>query len=163
MKKVMLFICICLFFINAKAQKINSGDLDQLTGKWTGKLTYLDYTSNRPESIPSLLTVAKKRNSLYRFSFSYPGESGRSSVENFLVSEDGKTISKMRIVEYVKTPGGEFKLVLEEKGKDGNNHRPALFHHIVASSGEKLVLTKMVKFNGEEEFFQRNQYVFTRK
>ncbi|MGB5008363.1 MAG: hypothetical protein WBO39_15610 [Ferruginibacter sp.] len=162
MKKVMLFICSCLFFVNVKAQKLNSGDLDMLSGKWAGELTYLDYTSNQQESIRSFLTVVKKRNSLYRFSYSYPGESGRDGVDNFRVSEDGTAINKMKIVEYAKIPGGGFKLVLEEKGKDGNNHRPAVFRHIVERSGEKLVLTKMVKFNGEDEFFQRNRYVFNR-
>lgn len=162
MKKGMLFICSCVFILSVNAQKLNPGDLNLLTGKWTGELTYLDYTSNKPETIKSFLSVEMKNKSLYLFTYSYPGEAGHGGVEEFQVSLDGTQINKMKILEFSKTAEGALKIVMEENGTDGNNNRPAVFHHILQKSGNKLTITKMVKFTGESVFFQRNQFAFSR-
>jgi len=65
-------------------------------------------------------------------------------------------------VEKTLLPDGSLKIILEEKGKDGNDQKPATFNHIIKLSAGTLTIVKMVRFEGEQVFFKRNEYQFSK-
>jgi hypothetical protein len=71
-------------------------------------------------------------------------------------------INDTKVIECSVLPGGALKIVLEEKGKDCNDRKPATFHHVMVISKNKFTLTRLVKFDDDSNFFQRNQYSFSR-
>ncbi len=162
MKQVLFSITALFLSVMVLAQKVSSNDFKVLEGNWTGQLTYLDYTSNKQETIPSTLKASVTRSNKFELKFGYPGESGKGGADVYKISEDGSLVNNMKVLERTEQQDGTLKIVLEQKGPDGNDHRPATFHHILEIGKDKFVMTKMVKFDNEKNFFRRNQYEFSR-
>jgi hypothetical protein len=155
---------LLLIGLNASAQNstVRSKDFTPLAGKWTGTLTYLDYSSNKLESIKANLYTEIKNDSLFELNIYYTDEPSHNAKDEYRIREKGTIINDTKVIERTALPNGVLKIVLEEKGKDGNDSKPATFHHVMLISKNKFTLTKLVKFDGEATFFQRNQYTFSR-
>ncbi|MBK8610083.1 MAG: hypothetical protein IPL84_09070 [Chitinophagaceae bacterium] len=162
MKKIPALLITFFVWAAAHAQSVGQADLEKIRGQWTGSLTYLDYTSNKSETVQASLEVSMKNKTVFMFAYSYPNEPGRGGKEKFKLSENGSKINNMKVIERIEQPEGGYKIVLEEKGKDGNEGRTAIFRHIFEKKDQQLTITKMVKFEGTDDFFQRNQYQFKR-
>jgi hypothetical protein len=61
-----------------------------------------------------------------------------------------------------KTVTGKLLLIFEYRGPDGNDNRMATMQRVMELIDNELTITKMVKFDGEANYFQRHQYRFTR-
>jgi hypothetical protein len=162
MKQLFLIMGISFITMAATAQSVSSTDLKMMTGNWTGQLTYLDYTSNKQESIKAALAVEMKNEHILELAYSYPAEKGYGGKDKFRLRENGTMINDMKVIERSIQPDGALKIVIEEKGKDGNDSKKATFHHVILAGKDQLTITKLVKFDDEENFFQRNQYVFAK-
>ena len=163
MKKVIFMLTAFFLVASSKAQTISVDDIKPIEGNWVGTLTYLDYSSNKEATIQSSLIVKIKNDKKYEFDIRFPKEPGYGGKDKYHIKENGAMINDMKIIERVKQPDGALKIVMESKGKDGNDNKKATFHHIMLVGKTNFSITKMVKFEGEKEFFQRNQYVFNRK
>ncbi|HNR17668.1 MAG TPA: hypothetical protein PKG90_13450 [Chitinophagaceae bacterium] len=161
MKQIVLILSLTCLASAAKSQTVSSEDFKPIEGEWKGKLTYLDYTSNKQDTIDAWLT-AKLRGKAVDFSIGYPGESGKGGKDRYEIKDNGTKINGMKIIDRTTTGDGMLKLVLEEKGKDGNDHKPATFHYELIIGETTFIMTKLVKFEGSDQFFQRNQYRFNR-
>lgn len=162
MKQFILVFVLSFLVAAVNAQTVSSDDLKQMLGSWSGRLTYLDYTSNKDETINVSLLVEKKNENSFELTFSYPGESGYGGKDTFLIHDNGRMISAMRVIKKQNNGSNNLQITLEEKGVDGNENKEAMFQHIISLSENKFILTKLVKFESESGFFQRNQFVFTR-
>ncbi|MBL7738865.1 MAG: hypothetical protein JNK14_06565 [Chitinophagaceae bacterium] len=162
MKHLFILVITAGIFCSAQSQSVTSKDFQTVAGSWTGELTYLDYTSNKKESIKTSLAIKKKSEDHFEMDFSYPGESGHGGKDHYRIKANGTMINDMKVIERSVQPDGSVKVVLEEKGKDGNDSRSATFHHLLVLGKNQFTITKLVKFDGEGDFFQRNQFVFNR-
>jgi uncharacterized membrane protein YphA (DoxX/SURF4 family) len=162
--KVAIASILLLVGLNGYSQNTNVSieDFKPLAGKWTGKLSYLDYVSNTPETIKAGIEVEIKTGNMFAFSIYYTNEPNHNSTEKYTIGEKGSMINDRKVIERTVQADGAVKIVMEDRGIDGNDDKMATFHHILLISKDKFVITKMVRYDGEESFFQRNQYVFSR-
>lgn len=158
-----------LLSTNAMAQGpsgIQPEELKNFEGSWKGSLTYKDYSTGKETSIAATVVchLAKPENEsrTWVMNFDYPGEKGHDHSEEYRINKEGTGISNKLLVEKTLLPDGSLKIILEEKGKDGNDQKPAIFHHIIKLSASTLTITKMVRFEGDQVFIKRNEYQFSK-
>ena len=137
---------------------VTAADLSLFTGDWTGTLTYKDYTSGGQESIAVNISVRKKAKRIWRLRFNYSQEPNAGKTDKFKLSTDGRMMNGSKVVEKTILPDGTLKIVLEERGKDGNDQKPCTFNHIILLNKSQLRISKLVKFDNETTFFQRNEF-----
>ena len=58
--------------------------------------------------------------------------------------------------------GGDFRLVLTKRGRDGNQRKPCTFRLTFSGGAQALTISKEVKFDSEAEYFLRNEYQLVR-
>ncbi len=143
---------------------INANELAMLIGNWEGSLMYLDYTSNKPNTIPSNLVIeaGKNENQLKVANF-YPGEPKANNNYKITISKDGTQINKQDIKTKTNEPNGSIKVIVEYNGKDGNDNKKALFRISYLLSEKKYTVEKEVLFEGTEEWILRNRYSYEKK
>lgn len=141
---------------------VTINDFTSLKGRWTGTLTYLDYSNNKSETIKANLDVVIKDSSIYELAIFYTDEPKKSGKDSYRILKNGTKINDRLVIERTVDADGNIKVVLQDKGTDGNDYRPATFHQVLVIGKNNFTITKLVKFDGEEKFFQRNQYVFSR-
>ena len=141
--------------------RITSNDLEAIKGKWTGSLTYLDYSSNKPYSMPAELTVEEGKNQFqFILHYSYPNEPHANSKGKFEITEDGRRINKNDVISFERTKIDGLVVKTEHSGKD--NNKKANIRNIYIISEDKFVISKEVKFKDSSEWLKRNEYNFTR-
>ena len=145
-----------------QAASIKPADLDRLTGdQWTGTLTYVDYQSGKRTPIPSTLRVKRADGdaAAWLFEYGYPKEPQANGAKTAKLSADGSTFDDEKVVERAETPAG-LKLVTEKPGTD--NNKPALFRYTWLVGERSLSIRKEVRYDGAAEFFERNEYRWSR-
>jgi hypothetical protein len=161
--KTILIIIVWLYNLPVSAQhKIAITDFRTVEGKWKGTLTYLDYTSHQSVTIPANTLVEIVSDSSFDQYVYYTEEPDKNKKSRYVIKDNGRLLEEKRLTERYLLPDGQLKMVLESKGPDGNDHRPATFRHIMLLSANRFSITKLVRFDGEAEFFQRHQYSFSR-
>jgi hypothetical protein len=150
-------------FVNLKTRKIKSSDFKLLTaGQWKGKLTYQDYRSNKKVSILSNLTVTESNEDKlsWIFEYEYPDEPKANKKLIVKISKDGKTFDEETVVERANLPNKILRIVTTNNGTD--NDKPAVFRHTYLLSKKSFSIKKEVKYEGTQEFFERNEYSWIR-
>lgn len=164
MKKWLTFLltfCALHFMSVTHAQNpISPDDLSVLQGAWTGSLTYVDYGSGKPYTMPANL-VAEQGNNVYQFvlQISYPNEPHANSKEKIRISKDGSQLNKTDITSTQVLPNGLLQIITEYSGKD--NNQDAFIRNTYILGAKDFILRKHVKFQNEE-WLMRNEYKFTR-
>lgn len=162
MKRCIILLMLAGNLVAAAQAKISIADLVPAAGKWKGQLTYLDYTSNKQESIPATASVDIKSENLFKLAIYYTNEPSRNGKDVYRINKKGTMINDQKVIERTLQADGTLKIVLESKGPDGNDHKPATFHHELVIGKTVFTMTKLVRFDGDDQFFQRNQYAFSR-
>lgn len=146
----------------ASAQgSLTAKDLKLVEGeKWIGELTYLDYRSNKRTSIRSNLTVTKKSDSAWTFSYEYPDEPKADGSSDAELSADGKTFNGQAVAAKRKLPGGGLRFVTTKEGED--NNKKALFRYTYTVTPNTFSIKKEVRTEGTAEWFERNTYSWKR-
>ncbi len=164
-----IIICLLIFvssafgFVNLNAPKIKSGDFKRLTnGQWKGKLTYQDYRSNKKVSTLTNLTVTESSEDKlsWIFEYEYPDEPKANKKSIVKIGKDGKTFDDETVVERTKLPDETLKIVTTKNGMD--NNKPAVFRYIYLINKKTFSIKKEVKYEGTQEFFERNEYSWNR-
>ena len=168
LKTAVAAILVIILFANpVQAQsvtlenKTTISDFHSLSGKWKGQLTYLDYNSNKPVSIPANTLFEMVSDSSFDQFIYYTDEPHKNADSRYIIRENGTVLNEMKLVER-KEEKGKLLLVFEYRGPDGNDNRMATMQRVMELTGIELTITKMVKFDGEENYIQRHQYRFTR-
>ena len=129
-------------------------------GEWSGELDYLNYGSDQRSSIPVGLRVDRIEGSSVTYSIRYPGEEQYNATERLTISDDGTSIDGRIIVDRQQEAGGGLVLTTEGKGEDDN--RPADIQTVYFVSPNEFRVRKNVRFEGDAEFFNRNEYRYRR-
>lgn len=162
MKSILIFFC-SLLLINGHAQ-INTSisDFRQMNGNWKGQLTYLDYTSNKQVTMEANTLFEMVSDSSFDQFIYYSAEPHKNADSRYTIRENGQVLNDMKLVKR-KTGTGKLLLIFEYRGPDGNDNRMATMQRVMELIGNELTVTKMVKYDGEANYFQRHQYRFTRQ
>lgn len=139
-------------------------DVDGLTGgAWAGTLTYLDYTSGKPYTMPATLAVERIAGAAepsWRFRVGYPDEPKANAERLVVLAGQGSVFDGETVVERTEEPGGVVRVVTEAEGED--DRRPARFRHEYEFGPGACSIRKLVRFEGESAFFERNTFRWRR-
>ena len=159
MKIIYVFLGLLMLSIYSNAQSFQIKDLANSVGSWEGKLTYLDYSTGKPftmlANIKIGLTEDKKG---YVMGYEYPKEPHANAKDTTYAN--GKLFGKDKIVDFKKDANGDFKLVTEIEGEDGNDHKKAILRHTYLLKADTFSITKEVRFEGSDKWIKRNEYLF---
>lgn len=157
-----IFFVITAFSFKSDEPVISSDDLNIVTGKkWTGKLTYLDYKSNKEVSIPADITVEKTEDpDAFIFINEYPDEPKANGSETIRIEDNGKIFGNETVTEKISDEEGSLKIVTERDGMD--DEKPALIRHTYFISKTKFTVQKDVNFRDGNNFLKRHIYEFER-
>jgi hypothetical protein len=170
MRKIRLYLTLSITLLIAticSAQisfKTIQKDFGKLSGTWKGSLTYLDYSSGKPYTMPADIEIKEisKSNKLV-FMNIYPNETSANSIDTISFSTDGKYIDKELIKSRRKLPNGNIEIITEEYGKDGNDNKPATFRHTYTLGKTIYKKRKDVQFSSETAWINRHEYTYTKK
>lgn len=139
-------------------------DFATLCGTWKGALTYLDYTSGKPYTMPANISVSRIDNSnRFVVSMMYPNESNANVTDTLVVANNGTYVDGARVRSRHVLSNGDVTIVTEEMGKDGNEGKAALFKHTYTIGKTTYTKRKDVRFVGTSEWIKRHEYSFTKQ
>lgn len=158
---------LLLFATSAIAQnsengnKLNPKELKTLVGEWEGSLTYLDYSSGKPYTMPANASIKPGKNE-YQLAgaYIYPNEPKANSNFKLTISEDGKTFNKKDITSKRTMEDGNIEITTEYSGKDDNKKAQIKNIYIIGASTFKI--RKEVMFPDSEDWIKRNEYSFSK-
>lgn len=147
--KNILVVVILLISNIANAQSIQINELKGAVGFWKGKLTYLDYTSGKRFSIFAdiLIKFTNDNNGLIT-SYLYPQEPHANSRDTTYIVAG--LFCNDRIVAFKKKCNGNFVLITEKDGEDGNNHKKTILKHTYVLKSNLYSVTKEIRFEGSD-------------
>ena len=160
--KLLFTLTFCvLFFSIAKAQVIKMDDLHFLINDWKGTLTYIDYKSGKPYTMPANMSFQKLSDTELLAQHIYPDEPKANSVDTFVIGKLGKFFNENKIIKVEHLPNNGIEITTQVKGKDGNDNKPALLKHIYTITEHTFTNRKEVKFIGSKNWQLRNEYKFS--
>jgi hypothetical protein len=140
---------------------ISPEDLDIIAGKWKGSLTYLDYSTSKPFTMPANVSVEPGKNEYQvQLFINYPKEPNANSKDKIVISKDGVLLNKTKITSREILKNQEIKITTEYSGKD--NRKKALIRNIYIFGSQRFIIRKEVKFNDSADWLMRNEYNFAR-
>lgn len=170
MKKIRLYVTLSMILLITticSAQisfKTIQKDFYKLSGTWEGSLTYLDYSSGKPYTMPANLEIKRiGKTNKFVFTNIYPNETSANSIDTISISTDGKYIDKELVKSRRKLPNGDIEIITEEFGKDGNDNKPATFRHTYTFGQTTYKNRKDVQFTGETVWINRHEYSYKKK
>ena len=165
MKKLLIVLILLPVFAFAQTiSPVTIKDFKPAFGKWKGSLTYLDYSSGKPYTMPANITISKTtgNSKLVLLALEYPDEPKANERDTLVISDNGRQIDGAVIISQTKNSDGSLVLITEKEGVDGNDRRSATLRHIY-SIGKKIFSNrKEVRFKGEEKFILRNEFKMSR-
>lgn len=170
MKKHSIYLTILFILFSVTVSKaqdkttISPKDFEILVGMWQGSLTYLDYSSGKPYTMPADVEIKRiPKTNNFIFSNLYPKEPKANAADTVIISADGKNIDNQVIKSIKKLKDGGLEIITEEAGKDGNDNKSATFRHTYTLSKKVFVKKKEVQFVGETVWIKRHEYAYTKK
>ena len=165
MKSLISITCFCLFTTITTAQKVAPNNLKVLEGAWVGTLTYLDYVSGKPFTMPANTTYQQSGNNpnIYLRSIGYATEPHANQKDSMIISADGTMLDEYKIISNKQLIDGAIEIISEKKGIDGNDNKPARIRRIFIITKKKFINKKEVLFDGTDNWLLRNTYSFTKQ
>jgi len=167
MKRTRISLIILLAFLisfggySQERARILVQDFEVLIGNWQGSLTYLDYTSGKPYTMPADLEIKRVPNTnTFIFSNLYPNEKSANSADTIAISTDQNKIGSALVKSIKRSKEGEIEIITEETGIDGNDNKPATIKHTYLISRTSFVKSQDVKFKGEAVWINRHKYAY---
>ena len=142
---------------------VSPAELELLIGNWQGSLTYVDYSSGNPFSMPVEITFEKGKNEFeLRLQMAYPNEPKANKSGKLTISKDGKSVDKKTIISRRDISENEIEIITEYTGKDGNENKKAQIRLTYIFSQIHFMNKKEVRFEGESEWLKRNEFNYQR-
>ncbi len=165
MKKLLIVLLLLpVFAFTQSTTSVTVKDFKPAFGKWKGSLTYLDYSSGKPYTMPAKVTISKDINKVHQLilAFVYPDEPKANGNDTLVISDDGLQVNGAMVVSMKKNSDGTLEIITEKNGLDGNDNRKAILRHIYSIGKKKFSNRKEVRFDGEEKFILRNEFKMSR-
>ena len=151
------------FSVAVFAQSITVKDLHLLPGSWKGSLTYIDYNSGKPYTMPANIEVVQmEQTDRFLLAFYYPDEPKANDKDTFLISNSGKVFNGGTIKKVERLKEGGIVITTEQNGRDGNDNKKAVLKHIYTIQNTVFISRKEVNFAGSKNWMLRNEYRFSR-
>jgi hypothetical protein len=148
----------------ASAPVVLATDFGRLAGPtWRGTLTYLNYGSNEKSTIRSTLLVANVSEGVWSWATGYDDEPHADSASQVRLINAGAAIQSGDTVEHVLSRvarGDSVEIITRHQGTDDN--RQATIQRVYEITPGRFSIVKLVRFEGEAEFFERHAYNWTR-
>jgi hypothetical protein len=145
--KFILINLILLFPLSIYGQsQIKTEDLKTIVGSWEGKITYLDYQTNKPFTMAANLIAetGKNENSLVLKNI-YPNEPRANNYDKIKITKNGTLLNGNLVTRREELEDGQVKIQTEHKGKD--DHKKALIRYTYLISEDIFLIRKDVFFN----------------
>lgn len=149
--------------IHGSSPKLSPADFQIVTGStWEGTLTYVDYSSNKPVSIRSYLTVKQSREDAASFVFQYfyPDEPKANSEQTVSITKNSAMLRDETVVSHSRADDATLKVVTTKTGQDSN--RRANFRFTYLLNARTFSIVKEVNVEGATAYFERNRYSWRR-
>ena len=159
----LLLCCFSTGICFAQTAAFDSATVKQLLGDWKGSLTYLDYKSGKPYSMPADLKVWQLSDNKLVFSNIYPNEPNANDNDTVTLANEGRMINNEVVTSKSILQNGNTEIITEYEGIDGNDQRPALIRHTYTVGKLTYVVRKDVQFKGQVEWVKRNEYSYSRQ
>ena len=161
LRKLLIVFTLLLSIQNHSQNTVTTNDLEILLGEWVGTLTYTDYGTNKPFTMPANLIVSPGKNKYQLIlSINYPKEPNANSKDKIKISKDGTQLNNLKITSKVVLPNGQIQIITENFGKD--NGKKALIKNIYIFGASDFIIRKEVKFENSDNWLMRNQYEYKR-
>lgn len=164
------YIFILFFFLNVTGfgqrqhPVVSTADFSKAFGFLKGSLTYLDYSSGKPYTMPANITLmidASNSNNIIQV-MEYPDEPKANGKDTIRITEKGTKLDGENIVQKQMLPSGDMQIITEKEGKDGNDNKKALIRHTYLINKDKYSVQKDVKFENEDKWIRRHTYSYQR-
>ena len=155
-------VLIFLFtYISYAQNTISPDDLIMISGEWQGSLTYIDYGTNKPYTMPANVTVEQGKNEYQvQLLYKYPNEPNANSKGRIKISKDGLLVNKTKVTTREVLEKQVVKITSEYEGKD--NNKRALIKNVYNFGPKQFIIRKEVKFDDAADWLMRNEYTFKR-
>ena len=159
--KILIVFAFLLPINNYSQNIVTTDDLKTLLGEWAGTLTYIDYGTNKPFTMPANLIVSQgKNNNQIVLNNNYPNEPNANSRDKIKISIDGTQLNKLDIKSKQVFPNGQVQITTQYSGKD--NGKQALIKNIYIFGTSEFIIRKVVKFENSDDWLMRNEYKYVR-
>lgn len=159
--KILIILTFLLPNYNYSQNSVSTDDLKTLLGEWVGSLTYTDYSTNKPFTMPANLIVTQGKNSYQLIlNITYPKEPNANSKDKIKISKDGTQLNKLDIKSRQVFPNGQIKIITQYSGKD--NGKKALIKNVYIIGTSNFIIRKEVKFENSDDWLLRNEYNYSR-
>ncbi len=158
---IFIFLGITSLSSAQNSSKVSPEDFNALVGSWKGSLTYLDYQSGKPYTMPADLKVERigRSNNYVLFNI-YPNEKSANSTDTLKIGSDGRSIGSEQLKSRQKLRNGDLEIVTEKSGTDGNDNKPAVFRYTYTIGKYGYKKRKDVQFTGETNWINRHEYSY---
>lgn len=168
MKFPITFILLTIWssFGFAQNNTVSNSDFKEMIADWTGNLSYLNYQDDKSIfTIPCILKTTFKNGKLKtKITYDELDKKGKkmTSKSSFHISKDGQHLmvgkDKWKIISSKKSDT-QIQIITQTTGDD--NNRPSEFRMtLTITKGESIQWKKEVKYQGTENFFNRNNFSF---
>ena len=163
MMKFILIAIILTFSLNSYSQtKITSEDLKLAIGNWEGSITYLDYQSNTPFTMPANLLVEEGNNAnTLVFNNSYPNEPKANNSDKIKIAKNGLLLNKHAVTSKAALENGGIQIQTEHEAKDDGKKAHIRYTYSIESN--VFVIRKEVQFEELADWIKRSEFRNTRK
>lgn len=146
---------------NFSQNNVTTDDLKIIMGEWTGTLTYTDYGTNKPFTMPAKLIVSQGKNDYQLIlNINYPKEPNANSKDKIKISKNGTLLNKHEVKSKVVLPNGQIQITTQYLGKD--NGKQAFIKNIYTIGTSEFIIRKEVKFKNSDNWLMRNEYKYIR-
>lgn len=153
-----------LISISLGAQSIPSSELKKIEGNWDGQLTYTDYQDDVSQSTLKCKMESKWKNKKGMLTFLFEEPDGRiiKDKTKIKLNKEGSELvfdGKYQVLDFSPDEMDKsWKLTIGAKGND--NNRNAEIKCVINLSKTQFAIIKLVKYEGTDNFFERNRYSF---
>jgi hypothetical protein len=162
MKFIIVSILLLLSLSGYSQTKVTPEDLKLGIGNWEGSITYLDYKSNKPFTMPANLSVkqGKNENSLVLKNV-YPKEPKANNSSKIKITKNGLLLNKNRVISREELENRLLQIQTEHEGKDDGKESRIRYTYSIGS--DVFIVRKEVKFEKVDNWIKRSEYKYTRK
>jgi len=155
-------IIVFTLSVTCFSQNVTVEDLEMAIGNWEGSITYIDYQSNKPFTMPANLRVEQGKNAYtLLLNNSYPNEPKANSSDKIKISKDGSFLNKHQVTTRTKSKNNGVELQTEHESKDAG--KKALIRYTYRIGPEIFMIRKEVQFKAQNNWLKRSEYSYTRK
>jgi hypothetical protein len=142
--------------------KITSEDLKMVIGNWEGSITYLDYQTNKPFTMPANLIVkqGKDENRLVLNNI-YPNEPKANSSDKITVTKNGLLFNKNEVTSREELENGLIQIQTDHMAKDDG--KKALIRYTYIIESDLFIIRKEVQFEESSDWIKRSEFNYRRK